>query len=82
MIVTILVLVNSTTPGLIQLRYNVEPRHNNPRYNDIPSITVDKAMIDITIFLISSRPNVKTFPNITMLSVHSHNLNKTMNLIQ
>ena len=62
MIVTILDLVNSRTPGLIQFRYTGEPRHKNPRYNDIPSITVDKAMIDITIFPISSRPNVKSFP--------------------
>ena len=48
-------LVNSRAPRLIQFRYTVEPRHNNPRYNDIPRITVDIAMIDITI---SSRPNV------------------------
>ena len=30
-----MVLVNSRAPRLIQFRYTVEPRHNNPRYNDI-----------------------------------------------
>ena len=42
-----------------------EPRYNNPRYNDIPDITMR-----------IQRTKGKIFPYITILSVHSNNLIK------
>ena len=51
--------------------YETEPRYNDLRYNHIPDITMR-----------IQRTEGKIFPDITKSSVHSHNLNKTLNIKQ
>ena len=71
---------------------SVESRFNDPQFNDVPGITMNiscpsKSQLkgmgqnpDVTMRI--QRIERKLYPNITILSVHSQKLRKTLNLTQ
>ena len=65
------ITMNILCPGRSYSKmYGTEPGYNDLRYNDILGI--------MRIW----RTERKIFPDLTILSVHSHNLGKILNLIQ